>query len=443
MQAKVAELRKILPAGVSIKPYYVQADFVKDSVKSVTDSLWIGLLLAIIVAIIFLRSAKASVTILITIPVTICLSLVAIYASGYTLNIMTLGAIAAAIGLIIDDAIVVVEQIHRSHEEHPDEPNASVVQKAIHYLFPAMVGSSISTIVIFIPFELMSGVAGAYFKVMTNTMIITLVCSFFVTWIFLPVIYLLLTRKKIKAITKKKPVIHEVKKQRWVSFFIRRPVISIVFMAALVVTIVLILPRLETGFLPEMDEGSIVLDYSSPPGTSLHETDRMLRQVEKIITAIPEVAGLFAPHGHPNGLFYNRAQSRRLPYSAKKERKRTTNDVIEEIRHKVELSQPALVIDFGQVIGDMLGDLMTSVQPIEIKIFGDNTTRLNQYASQVANMIDQVPGTADVFNGVVIAGPSLSIVPDNTRLAQFGLTPASFQAQVQLSLQGVGRGQYS
>ena len=194
MQKKLEELKKVLPAGVTISPYYVQADFVNDSVKSVTDSLWIGLALAIIVAIIFLRSLKASATILITIPVTICLTLIVMYSVGYTLNIMTLGAIAAAIGLIIDDAIVVVEQIHRTHEEHPEEPSTTIVQKAIHYLLPAMIGSSMSTIVIFIPFELMSGVAGAYFKVMTNTMIITLVCSFFVTWIFLPVIYLLFTR---------------------------------------------------------------------------------------------------------------------------------------------------------------------------------------------------------------------------------------------------------
>src|SRR5678816_472983 len=170
--------------------YYIQSDFVNESVKSVTDSLWIGLVLAIIVAIIFLRSFKASATILITIPVTLCLTLLVLYAIGYTLNIMTLGAIAAAIGLIIDDAIVVVEQIHRTHEEHPDEPYTLVVQKAIHYLFPAMIGSSLSTMVIFIPFMLMSGVAGAYFKVMTNTMIITLICSFFVTWLGLPVIYL-------------------------------------------------------------------------------------------------------------------------------------------------------------------------------------------------------------------------------------------------------------
>ena len=204
MEAKVEELKKILPKDVQIKPYYIQADFVNDSVKSVTDSLWIGLALAIIVAIIFLRSVKASATILITIPVTIFLTLIVLYAIGYNFNIMTLGAIAAAIGLIIDDAIVVVEQIHRTHEENPEEPSPALVQKAIHYLFPAMVGSSLSTIVIFIPFLLMTGVAGSYFSVMTNTMIITLVCSFFVTWIGLPVIYLLLSRKNAKQKDSKK-----------------------------------------------------------------------------------------------------------------------------------------------------------------------------------------------------------------------------------------------
>jgi len=161
------------------------------------------LALAIVVAIIFLRSLKASATILITIPVTICLTLIVMYWIGYTLNIMTLGAIAASIGLIIDDAIVVVEQIHRTHEEHPGEPSTTIVQKG-HSLFIACHGgSSMSTIVIFIPFEMMSGVAGAYFKVMTNTMIIILVCSFFVTWIFLPVV-LFITDKAQKGTAKKK-----------------------------------------------------------------------------------------------------------------------------------------------------------------------------------------------------------------------------------------------
>ena len=143
MEEQVAQLRRILPRDVLIKPYYVQADFVKDSIHSVTESIWIGLALAIFVAIIFLRSVKASATILFTIPVTICCALIGIYAVGYTFNIMTLGAIAASIGLIIDDAIVVVEQIQRTHEEHPDEASSTLVQKAIRYLFPAMVGSSI------------------------------------------------------------------------------------------------------------------------------------------------------------------------------------------------------------------------------------------------------------------------------------------------------------
>ena len=438
MQKKVEELKKILPPGVTIKPYYVQADFVNDSVKSVTDSLWIGLALAIIVAIIFLRSIKASATILITIPVTICLTLIVMYAVGYTLNIMTLGAIAAAIGLIIDDAIVVVEQIHRTHEEHPDEPSKNLVQKAIHYLLPAMIGSSLSTIVIFIPFELMSGVAGAYFKVMTNTMIITLVCSFFVTWICLPVIYLLLTREKPNAVktTKAEEKGHEVKRQKWVSFFIYKPYISFIIVLLFGISIWLILPQLQTGFLPEMDEGSIVLDYKSPPGTSLEETDRMLHEVEKIITKVPEVNAYSRRTGTQMGFFITEPNDGDYLIQLKKDRKRSTEDVIADIRKQVESTQPALQIDFGQVIGDMLGDLMESVQPIEIKIYGDNIQKLHELSEQAAEVVEKVKGAADVFNGIVISGPSISIIPNTIALAQYSLTPQALQTQIQLGLQG-------
>ncbi|HVU55531.1 MAG TPA: efflux RND transporter permease subunit [Puia sp.] len=433
MEEKVAQLKPLLPKGVDMQPYYIQADFVNTSVRSVTDSLWIGLALAILVAIIFLRSLKASATIFITIPITLLLTLIVLYAIGYTLNIMTLGAIAAAIGLIIDDAIVVVEQIHRTHEEHPDEPSSTLVQKAIHYLFPAMLGSSISTIVIFIPFVLMSGVAGAYFKVLTNTMIITLVCSFFVTWIGLPVVYLLLSprRKPRKAI---KP--HAVRRQQWVVFFIRRPWLSLLIIAGLGASIYWVLPQLETGFLPEMDEGSIVLDYIAPPGTSLEETDRMLREVEKIIIHTPEVQAYSRRTGTQMGFFITEPNTGDYLIQLKEDRNRSTEDVIADIRQHIEATQPALRVDFGQVIGDMLGDLMTSVQPVEIKIFGDNPEVLHHLSKQVAATISGVEGTADVFDGVVIAGPSLSIEPDYARLAQFGLTPANLQYQLQTSLEG-------
>ncbi len=432
MEKKVADLRKILPEGVGIQPYYVQADFVKTSIKSVSDSLLIGLALAIIVAILFLRSLKSSATILITIPVTICLTLIVLYAAGYTLNIMTLGAIAASIGLIIDDAIVVVEQIHRTHEEHPEEPTVPLLHKAIHYLLPAMVGSSLSTIVIFFPFVLMSGVAGAYFKILTNTMIITLVCSFFVTWIGLPVIYLVLSKKKPGRNIK----VHPLKKQAWVSFFIFRPWISFILIVIFAGSIFYVLPRLETGFLPEMDEGSIVLDYASPPGTSLEETDRILKEVEKIIKTVPEVSAYSRRTGTQMGFFITEPNTGDYLIQLKTKRNRTTDQVISDIRQRVETSQPALRIDFGQVITDMLGDLMTSVQPVEVKIFGDNQELLHQLSNQVADVVSSVKGTADVFNGIVIAGPSLTITPDYSKLAQFGLTPAGFQYQVQNYLEG-------
>ncbi|HCN85125.1 MAG TPA: acriflavine resistance protein B [Sphingobacteriaceae bacterium] len=435
MAKQVEQLRQILPKDVIINPFYVQADFVNTSVKSVTDSVWIGLGLSIIVVVIFLRSLKASITILITIPVTLMLTLIVLNAWGYTFNIMTLGAIAAAIGLIIDDAIVVLEQIHRTHEENPDESTSTLLQHAIGYLFPAMVGSSLSTIVIFIPFLLMSGVAGAYFKVMTDTMIITLVCSFFVTWIGLPVIYLLLTRNS--NIKQEKVKEHHVKKLPWINFFVSRVYISIGFMVVLIISIVLILPHLQTGFLPEMDEGSIVVDYNSPPGTSLEETDRMLRGIEKILVKIPEVQTYSRRTGTQMGFFITEPNRGDYLVELKEKRKRTTDEVINELRQKIEASEPALTVDFGQVITDMLGDLMSSVQPVEIKIFGDDRQKLNTLSKQVAQVVGKVQGTADVFDGIVIAGPSIDIRPNSSKLAQYGLTPADLQTQVETSLQGV------
>ncbi len=437
MNLKLEALKKIIPKDVSILPFYVQADFVKDSVKSVTDSLWMGLGLAMFVAIIFLRSFKASAVILITIPVIILLTIICLYAIGQTLNIMTLGAIAAAIGLIIDDAIVVAEQIHRTHEEHPEEPTTTLVQKAIHYLFPAMVGSSLSTIVIFLPFVLMSGVAGAYFKVMTDTMIITLVCSFFVTWIALPVIYLLFTRDaNVNSLKNKKQESHAVKSQRWVGFFIKRPWLSFIIIIGLVFSVYYIYPKLETGFLPEMDEGSIVFDYNSPPGTSLEETDRILREVEKMLVTIPEVEAYSRRTGTQMGFFITEPNRGDYLIQLKKNRTKTTEEVISDIRKRVEASQPSLRIDFGQVIGDMLGDLMTSVQPIEVKIFGNDQAKLQELSKQVADIVTHVEGTADVFDGIVIAGPSINIEPNSSVLAQYGITPANLQYQLQSSLEG-------
>ncbi|WP_369048375.1 efflux RND transporter permease subunit [Tenacibaculum sp. UWU-22] len=428
---RVAELNKTLPKGVTLKQYYNQADFASKSLKSIVDVLWIGLLLAMIVIILFLKSFKASSVLFVTIPITLALTFILIQVLGYDLNIMTIGAIAAAIGLIIDDAVIVIEQIHRTHEEYPEESPNKLVGKAIRFLFPAMVSSSLSTIVIFLPFVLMTGIAGAYFKILTETMILTLVVSFFVTWIGLPVIYLLFSGKKNKV-----KQAHSVQERKWVRFFIEKPYISYIFILIIVIGIYIIFPKLQTGFLPEMDEGSIVLDYDSPPGTSLEETNRMLNEVDKILENVPEVKSYSRRTGTQMGFFITEPNRGDYLIELKDNRALSTEEVADVIREKVESAVPALTVDFGQVIADMLGDLMSSVQPIEIKIFGTDHHKLNQIAKEVASKVEDIDGTADVFDGIVIAGPMFTIHPKETILKQYGLSDNDLQSQVQTYLQG-------
>lgn len=446
VKKRVDELNNgLLPHGVVLSPYYVQAEFVSGSIQSVRDSLLIGLLLAIAVAVIFLRSLRSSLVLLITIPITLGLSLVVMNAFGYTLNIMTLGALAAAIGLIIDDAIVVVEQIHRTHEEHPGRPTRELLSGSVRYLLPAMVGSSLSTIVIFLPFVLLSGVAGAYFRVLADTMMITLACSFMVTWIGLPVVYLLLpeerrAKKTVEAVSEEGDDAKARQPGAWVGWFIHRPWLSIGFVVLIGFFAWMASRHLETGFLPEMDEGSIVLDYTSPPGTSLEETDRMLREAEKTYAGVPEIESYSRRTGTQMGFFITEPNYGDYLIQLRKDRTRTTLEVIDDIRLRYESSQPALRIDFGQVIGDMLGDLMSSTQPIEVKIYGNDQHKLQAVAREVAHAVEAVPGTADVFDGINIAGPSVNVESNDQALAQRGLSPQDLQTQLQTQSQGTSIG---
>ena len=447
VKAKVAALQAGLPRGVRLAPYYDQADFVAEVVRSVQDALWIGLALALVVTALFLRSVRATLTILGAIPVALALTVAVLYFGlGYSFNIMTLGAIAAAIGLMIDDAVVMVEQLHRVGEDHPEATPGEVVRRSVGHLLPALIGSSLSTIVIFLPFALLGGVAGAYFKVLATTMVVALVCSFLVAWLGLPVIYLLLSRSTreitvkevaVKNAAKPDSAHHEIP---WVRAVIRHPAYSIVGILLLIGSMVLVIPRLATGFLPDMDEGAIVLDYNSPPGTSIEETDRMLRQAEKLIVKVPEVASYSRRTGTQMGFFITEPNRGDYLIRLKTDRKRSTEDVISDLRQRIEATQPALTIDFGQVIGDMLGDLMSTVQPIEIKVFGPDATKRYALANQVAAVVEKVAGTADVFNGIVRMGPAVDVRPDPRRLAQFGLTATDFQTQVQTQLVGTTAG---
>ncbi len=429
IERKVEQLTHILPKTVKMVPYYKQANFVNTSIRSIKDVLWIGLVLAIVVVVVFLRSYSSSMVVLFTIPVSLSLTFIVLDAIGYTFNIMTLGAIAAAIGLMIDDVVIILEQIYKIREENPHEDVTWCAREAISNLFPAMVGSSLSTLVIFIPFVMMTGVAGAYFQVMAFTMIIALACSFFVTWFMVPVLAILFSRNRPVRHT------HEPKTQ-WIHRILENSWIGISFAAICVAIIVLLPSKLPSGFLPEMDEGSIILDFNSPPGTTLEETGRMLTIVNDILRDQPEVEAFSARLGTQLGFFITEPNRGDYLIKLKESRSKTTDEVSDEIRTKVEAKLPQFTADFGQVITDMLGDLTSSVQPIQIKLFGDDKAKLHEISKKIASEVEQVEGTADVFDGIVIAGPEIQLKPHVPELAQLGLSPADLQLQLQTQIAG-------
>jgi heavy metal efflux system protein len=449
VRQKAGEIRQQLPRGMVLKTYYDQSLFVSNSIDSVLKCIYEGLILAILVVIVFLRSFRSSVNVIIIIPVTLALTFTVMNLAGITLNIMSLGAIAASIGLIIDDAIVIIEQIHRLHEEQPDKDTHTIVKETIHGLFPAMIGSSLSTIVIFLPFIIMTGVAGSFFRELTLTMEITLVCSFFVTWLGLPALHLLFgyqPHKKGSFLSRSKAAYNKPG-LTWLLWFFDKPVYAIVFVILLASSSVFLVTKLNTGFLPILDEGSIVLDYLSPPGTSLHASEAILREVDTIVMHHPDVATYMRRTGTNMASSISMAHGVIPPNEGdyliqlKPGTKKTTEEVISQLRGQIASREPALNIEFGQRIADLLGDLIGRPQPIEIKIFGDNLDQLRSLGVKTKTLLQKINGLADIQSGVIVDGPTITIVPDQVKLSQFHLTPADFQSQIIAYNEGVQVGE--
>jgi multidrug efflux pump subunit AcrB len=438
-EGKAQEIQNQLPEGMVLKPYYNQSSFVSESINSVTKTIYEGLFLAIIVMIIFLRSWRASLVVMLAIPVTLAFTILVLYLVGISINIMSLGAIAASIGLIIDDAIVIIEQIYRKHEDEPHKDRFTVVKEALQFLFPAMVGSSLTTIVIYFPFLLMSGLAGSFFKELSNTMQITLVVSFLVTWLLLPVFHIIIGFKAPKKSHHKNEE-HSVNKLRWLTWFFKKPLVAFILIVVFIAGAWFSFGKLETGFLPDLDEGTIVLDYFMPPGTSLQETDRVLTEIEKIIIA------------HPDVEIYSRRTGIRMAFSTvpqnfgdysiqlKQHRSKATVDVIDDLRKEISAKQPVLHISFGQRIADLLGDLMSTPSPIEVKFFGDDYTQLQNITKQAEGIIGSIQGIADIDNGLRIAGPSLVFTPNQELLNQYKISLLDFQTQLSAYTGGVTLG---
>lgn len=438
-ESKAEEIRKLLPKGYELKTYYNQSAFVNDSIQSVIKTIYEGLFLAIVVMIIFLRSWRASLAVMLTIPVTLAFTIIVIYLAGITINIMSLGAIAASIGLIIDDAIVIIEQIYRGHEDHPDKNRFQIVRDAIKDLFPAMVGSSLATIVIHFPFRLMSGLAGSFFRELSDTMQLTMVTSFLVTWLLLPVLHLMIGYKQSF-----KPKHHEkttsINKLSWLTWTFKKPALAIGFVLVIGISAWLASGKLATGFLPNLDEGTIVLDYFSQPGTSIEETDRMCREMEKVILKNPDVETYSRRTG-----FRMAFKTRPLNYGdysiqLRHDRKKSTVQVIDELDRQLKPLVPGLDIEFGQRIADLLGNLISSPQPIEVKIFGDNFKTLEKLGGEAKDLMAGISGLTSVKDNVVPAGPSLIFKPDQDKLALYHISLTDFQSQLTAYTGGIQLG---
>ena len=434
VEAKADEIRSLLPKGYKLNTYYNQSAFVSASVDSALRTIYEGLLLALLVIIIFLHSWRSSLVVILTIPVTVAFSFLVLHLVGITINIMSLGAIAASVGLIIDDAIVIIEQIYKNHEKHPKKSRYKIVQMSIMFLLPAMIASSLTTIVIHFPFRLMSGLAGSFFRILSDTMQLTMVVSFLVTWLLLPVFHIMIGYKQ-----KLKPKVRkdEVEKISLLAWFYNKPAFSVLFVLLLGLTAYYATTKLQTGFLPELDEGSIVLDYYSPPGTDIDETDRLCREMEKVILANPNVQSYSRRTGIRMSFRAHPANEGDYSIQLKPDRKKTTEEVISDLRHDISAKVPVLHIEFGQRIADLLGDLINTPQPIEVKIFGDDYKKLQTIADKCHRVMDSIPGVVDIDDGLVPEGPALIFKPRLDKLALYNISLTNFDTQLKAIIEGV------
>ena len=424
--------RDVLPADVTVETFYDQADLVRASVDSVRDSLLVGAIMAIIIVVLFLRSLRLGLSAAILLPGTIGLTVLGLYFAGQSMNLMTLGGVAAAVGLVLDDAIVVVE--HFDHELHGTAGHEGIAA-AMAGILPSLVGSSLCTIAIFIPFMFLGGVTGAFFRVLALSMTLMLLCSLLLCVTVLP---RLGERRTAHAHKPGRPMpewpgrtMRYGTRHRWVAI-----VPSLVLLAA----IPLLQTRVGTGFLPEMDEGSLILDYLTLPGSSVSETDRQLRQVEAGLDSVPEIVAWSRRTGDQLGFFITEPNTGDYVMRLKNGHRPPADVIIEELRKRIETSQPTLAVEFGQIVEDVIGDLTTNPHPIEVRIFGEDRKVLEERGNAAADLIGKVRGVVDVKSGVVESGPSLSIVP--SLVAQrAGLGADDLARGVEPYLQGIDAGQ--
>ena len=446
--AEVAQLRQKLPAGVKLEPFYDQSQIVRESISSVRDAILIGLVLACIILFIFLHDWRSSLVAGLVIPVTVAVTVLFMWVIGESFNLMTLGGLAAAIGLVIDDAIVVVENIVLHRDAGEDRVEA--VRKAIHEISHPLIGSTITPVVVFLPLVAVSGVTGSFFRALAITMTVSLLTSLVLALTWTPSLSLVLLRDREgspeREMVDGHPELGRVlgRVMQWHStaleWSLGRPLMLGIICLVLIGGAFFAYRSLGSDLLPEMDEGGFILDYIMPAGSSLSSTNRVLDHVEHILRSTPEVESTSRRTGLQMGLAaVTEANTGDITVKLKAKRSRAIDEVMSDVRAQIKSTEPELDVEFTQVLQDMIGDLSNAPEPIQIKLFCDDPKLLYQLGPRVGDAISKISGVVDVENGVdnTISGPATSFQVDPVLAARMGFTPTEVAEDATSILDGV------
>jgi CzcA family heavy metal efflux pump len=442
---ELSQIRETLPRGVKVQAFYDQSILVRDSIDSVRDAILIGLIFAAIILVLFLRDWGSSLVAALVIPATIAITFIAMRLMGESFNLMTLGGLAAAVGLIIDDAIVVVENIvlHRDS----GQSRAEAIRSALREIRVPLVGSTVTPIVVFLPLISITGVTGTFFRALALTVGTALLTSLALAVTWTPTLshFLLRRRASENAATHDHAgttglMSHVTRAyDRALRFVLEFPLALTAGCLVLIVASFFCYRALGSDLLPAMDEGGFILDYLMPAGSSLADTNEVLLGVEKILTATPEVEGTSRRTGLQLGLAaVTEANNGDFSVKLKRGRRRAIDEIISEIRGKVNKQFPQLDVDFIQQLQDQIGDLTSSPQPIQIKLFSPDPNLLKQWSPKIAAKIKKIKGVVDVKDGIedTISGPAIVMKVDPVVAARSGFTPQEIELDASAMLQG-------
>ncbi|MBV9179741.1 MAG: efflux RND transporter permease subunit [Acidobacteria bacterium] len=462
VNAKIADLRQALPPAIKLQPYYDQSGLVRDAIASVRDAILIGLVLAAIVIVAFLRDWGSSAVAGMVIPITIVITFIILKILGESFNLMTLGGLAAAVGLVIDDAIVVIENIvlHRDL----GQGRFQAVSSALNEVTSPLIGSTVTPIVVFLPLVAIHGVYGTFFRALAVTMGVSLFTSLALALTWTPNLSQYFVRRNSQQEvdegttaewSERERLEHMIEAEEssygryfravvnfyegWLRRALERPLLLAAGSVLLVIAAYICYRSLGTDLLPAMDEGGFVLDYFMPPGSSLSETNRVVNHVAQIISSEPEVESTSRRTGMQLGLAaVTEANTGDISVKLKSGHKRSSDDVIADLRVKIKQAEPELDTEFTQLLQDMIGDLTSAPEPAVIKLFTEDANLLAKTGPQVADAISQIKGVVDIKNGVeeATSGPAVNYQIDPAVTARAGFSPDEVAVDAAAILEG-------